>query len=364
MWLEMHKPLWCDELYGQKIAIEGSSWGKVLTGRVLDETYNFPPLFYTFQKVVTLVFNFHLPDYGKNFLFVYPKGQIILRLFPDALMTTAIVLLVRYFWATGGIAVGLMALLSALSSGMVWWYWVEARGYPLWFLLSLLQAILLIQALSDPNNSGKSTRGLIVCHWLLIFTATLWYIQVLVAQLILFVSGRRRFKDHLWGGCLPLCFGLAFFSRGSQSTFYLSMNPVDMIKLNLSFEQVMLLFFYLTAFLCRAVWIGKDNLHLRKMWKGFLHLPNLFLALGFSITILTYVYCRWPSGQERIAIYPRHFLFLSALGVVLVPAMFSDLWSQSRKPFWRGIFLVVFVVLLFSQFLEGFSNAWFQGFYF
>ena len=110
MWLAMHKPLWGDEIYGQKITIEGNSWDKILTGRLSNEGNNFP-LYYTLQKIIMSVIKFHIPvEHGKDYLFAYPQGQIILRLLPDALMTSSIVFLVRFFWIREGIMVGLMAL--------------------------------------------------------------------------------------------------------------------------------------------------------------------------------------------------------------------------------------------------------------
>jgi len=371
MWLAMHKPLWCDELYGQKVTIEGHSWDKILTGSLHGEGNNFP-LYFVIQKAILSTVKLSLPEHleipaegRKYFLFVYPKGQIILRLLPDALMTFAIVFLVRFFWTREGIVVGLMALMSALSSGMVWWYWVEARPYPLWFLLTLLQALFLIEILSESGSSSKAKILLTIDNWLLAASAPLGFIQVIIVQVILFSFGQRHLRYHFWAGILPVGGALFFLSGHSNNPLYIATNPVEVIRLNFSFEQIALLFFYLMAFFCRQVWVYKNNGLGQRLWKGMAHLPNLALGFCLSIMVLVYVALHWPGGHDGFPIYGRHFLFLSALSIVLVPAMFSDLWSLSKgAPFWRGVFSILFIVLLFSQWLEGFANAWFQGFYF
>jgi len=374
MWLAAHKPLWCDELYGQKITIEGSSWGKILTGRFDNEGNNFP-LYFAIQKALMSAVKLHFPDdllkdfqlpveNRKYFLLVYPKGQIILRLLPDALMTTAIVFLVRFFWVREGMMVGLMALLSALSSGMVWGYWAEARPYPLWFLLTLLQALFVIAVLSGEKFSGKIKVRLIIVNWLLAVTAPLGFIQVIFVQEILFLSGQRQLKDYFWAGILPVCAALFFLSGRSHNSLYIAINPVDIISLNCSLEQIALLFFYLMAFSCRQVWVYKSDGYEKRVWKGILHLPHLLMGLCLSIAILVYIAWHWPGEHDGFPVYGRHFFFLSALSVIMAAAMFSDLWSGSRRsPLWRGIFSIFFIVLLFSQWLGGFAHAWYQGYF-
>lgn len=380
MWLAMHKPLWNDELSSQRVAIQEGSWGEILTGRIHE--LNNPPLYYALQKGVTSIIHLSFPDdlikgleppieKRKYFLYVYPKGQIILRLLPDIFMTTAIVFLVYFFWTTKGVVVGLMALLSALSSEMVWRYWAEARPYPLWFLLTLLQAVFLIEILSESGSSSRVKFHLAVCHFLLAITVTLGFFQIIIAQAILFLFGQRQLKDYLWAGILPAGVALFFFSirspshLSSSNMLYMAMDPMDIIRQNFSLEQVSLLFFYLMAFFCRRSWVGGRNDNEKEVWKGLVHLPYLLISMLLSALFFIYVYWHWPGAHEGVPVYDRHFLFLSALGVVLVPSMFSDLWSQSRGSiFWRGIFSTFFILLLFSQLIEGFANAWFQGYYF
>lgn len=380
MGLAMHKPLWNDELCSQRISIEGASWKEILTGRIRE--LNNPPLYYALQKAVTSVINLHFPDdlnqdlplpveQKKYFLCVFPKGQIILRLMPDIFMVTAMVFLVRFFWVRSGVAAGLMALLSTLSSGLVWQYWAEARPYSLWFLLTLLQAIFLIQILTAPASSKGFKFRLIICHYLLVLTMTLGLYQVIIAQVILFIFGQRQLKFHFGAGFLPICLALFFLhirSSGNPDAhrmLYFSMNPVAIIKSNFSFEQASLLVFYLASFFCRQVWFSRNDVNGPKTGDAMAHLPNFLTGLLLSIAFIIYVYWRWPGEHGGVPVHNRHFFFLSALSVVLVPAMFSDLWSRSKGlPYWRGVFLVFFIVLLFSQFLEGFANAWFQGYYY
>ncbi|MBF0571608.1 MAG: hypothetical protein HQL12_07010 [Candidatus Omnitrophica bacterium] len=374
IWLSMRKPLWCDELYGQKITIEGSSWGKVLTGRINDEGNNFP-LYYVLQKAMMSVIRLPLPDdLGKDFQLpvihrkynhlIYPRGQILLRLLPDILMTSAIVLLVRFWWVRQGVVVGLIALLSALSSGMVWWYWVEARPYPLWFLLTLLQALFLIEILSEPGTSYRSKVYLMAVNCCLAITATLGFIQVIIVQTILFVFGQRRLGYHVCAGMLPVGGALFLLSGRSANPLYIAMDPMHIVRLNFSYQQLALLFFYLTAFFCRRAWGRRDNGSEKRLWKGLAHLLNLLVGFFLLIAVLVYVSWHWPGRHGGFPVLGRHFLYLSALSVVMVPAMFSDLWSRSKgSPLWQGIFLFFFLMLLSSQLIEEFRYAWICGVY-
>ncbi len=375
----MHRPLWSDELCSQKMAIEQSSWSQILIGQIHE--LNNPPLYYVLQKAITSMVSLTFPDdfikdsqlsveKRKYFLYVYPKGQILLRLLPDIFMTTAIVLLVRFFWIRDGLVPGLMALLSALSVGMVWRYWVEARPYSLWFLLTLLQSLILIEILSQGLRSSVRVKNyLTLCHCFLAVTVTLGLFQIIIAQIILFLFGQRRLGYHLRAGVLPICIALFYFGMrsltklSSSKIFDIATDPVDIISSNFSVEQLSILFFYFLAFFSRRIWNSKNDD--QNAWKGLAHLWNLTICFFLSIIFLVYVHWRWAGVHKGTPIYDRHFLFLAALGVVLIPAMFSDLWSRSKGSFfWRGVYLVFFIVILFSQFIKGFADAWFQGYYF
>lgn len=372
--LSAHKPLWCDELYGQKVTIEGSSWGKILLGRQDTEGNNFP-LYFVIQKAAMSAFHLQLPDdIKKDFLlptasrkytfFLQHRAQIIMRIGPNIAMTTAIVFLVRFFWLSDGWVVGLMALLSALSSGMVWWYWVEARLYPLWFLLTVLQSIFLIELLMNNGPSRSGQKRLAIIHWLLAATTSLGFIQVIIVQLVLFVFGRRNLKDHIWAGALPVMAALFWFSGRLPQPLYLLESPLVLIQGNLSFELAGLGLFYLTAFAFRRSWSTQDSRQESLKWKGLLHLAYLSGGLCLAVSLIAFIAYRWPNSHEGLPVYCRHFIFLSALGVVMAPAMFGDLWRRSQgRPFWRKIFLILFIVLLLSQMADSFRYVWIAGGY-
>lgn len=371
----MHRPLWSDELCSQKMAIETSSWSGILAGQIHE--LNNPPLYFLLQKTVTSIIPLSFPDdfikdselsveKRKYFLYVYPKGQIILRLLSDIFMSLAMVLLVRFFWIREGAATALIALFSVLSCGMVWRYWVEARPYSLWFLLTILQSLLLIDILSqDQKSSTRSQRYLIINNCLLALTVSLGLFQIIIGEMTLLLSG-RRFRP--WS-LLPIAISLFYWAMRSlmkvspNKFFDLATPPLDMIRANISLEQLALVLFYLLAFILFKVCHKNNGGH--TIWKGLVHLPNFLTGLVLSIFFLSYVSWQGHGIHTGIPVYDRHFLFLAALGVVLIPALFSDLWSRaegSRR--WQRIYLLLFIVILISQFLEGFANAWFQGYYF
>lgn len=372
--LAVHKPLWCDELYGQKLTIEASSWKEILLGRTDTEANSFP-LYNLLQKAFLLAIHFQLPDEIKqDFMlpttqhkftfYLHHRGQILMRILPDVLMSTAIVILVRFFWLRGGLAVAAMALLSSLSCGMVWWYWVEARLYPLWFLLTLVQAVFLLEILTDNQPAGRLPGRLVAVNWLLAATTALGFVQVALVQLILFCFGRRKFKDHLWAGIFPVGAALLWLSGRTAHALYLQEDPSVLIKTNFSYELAGLLFFYLIAFACRRSWCSDDGINAKKVWRGLLHLVYLAGGFGLGILLLAYIAWRWPNANQGIPVYCRHFLYLSALGVVMVPAMFSDLWHRSSgSSFWRSVFLILFIVLLLTQMADTFRYIAIMGGY-
>ena len=64
------------------------------------------------------------------------KGQIILRINANLLMSLSIVLIFYFFVRYYSWGAGIYSLLLSLSSFMVWAHWVEARPYVLWFFLT------------------------------------------------------------------------------------------------------------------------------------------------------------------------------------------------------------------------------------
>ena len=373
LWLSMHKPLWCDELYGQKITVEGNSWGNILTGRII-EGNNFP-LFFVLQKALMTVIHVDLPnDLAQDFelpmekrkynRLLDPKGQIMIRLLPNVLMTTAIVCLVRFFLVRDGLVVALMALLSALSSMMIWCYWDEARPYSLWFLLTLLQALFLMKILSGEFFSRRSKIYWTMINGFLALAATMGFLQVIIAQVILYFFGQRRLRDHGWAGILPVGAALYLAFNRHSDPLFIAMDPIDIIRSNFSYEQVALLFFYLIAFFFRGAWSNRDVGLAYPSWKGIMQLPNLCSGFCLSVLILGFIHWHWHGDPKGIPVFGRHLFFLSALSMLMVPALFSDLWSNSKgKPFWRVVFGGVFILVLFSQLIEGFTNGWFGGFF-
>ena len=140
--LSQHKLLWRDEIFTQQSAIDTHSYLDLLTSKIPDGNKN--PLFYIIQKAVCDISSFHLPvTYSKeqNFIRDIPS-QIILRIPSNIYMSLALALIFYFFARFVSVLAAFYALSVALVSPMVWMYWVEARPYSLWFLLTTIQLLL------------------------------------------------------------------------------------------------------------------------------------------------------------------------------------------------------------------------------
>ncbi|MCK5216086.1 MAG: hypothetical protein KAR05_12130, partial [Candidatus Omnitrophica bacterium] len=146
LFLADHKTLWNDETYSQLSSVENTSVSDVISGQVKEG--NNSPLFYLLQKGVSAVFGYRTPALwreGTQFWTTNgPGDKIILRIVPVSAMTLSIAAVFYYFARFYSFWVGALSLFLSLSTTVFWQFWVEARHYSLWFLLTTMELLLFL----------------------------------------------------------------------------------------------------------------------------------------------------------------------------------------------------------------------------
>src|SRR3989338_4552810 len=142
--LAVRKPLWNDEIFTQTRNIDQASYAAILTGKIVEG--NNCPIFYLIQKGVCDLVQYRFPKVwdSREWEFSDLRSQLILRIMPNIFTAGTLAIIFYFFARYYSFGAGVYGLLVALSSLMVWGYWVEARPYPLWFFLTIVQSMLYI----------------------------------------------------------------------------------------------------------------------------------------------------------------------------------------------------------------------------
>ncbi len=183
--LSLRKPLWNDESFSQSQNIEMFSYKDLFLGKTLYEG-NKCPLFYVMQKAFCQAAGYSFPyEWEQQWLIEDIKSQILLRLNPNFFMSLSIALIFFYFARYYSIGSGIYSILVTLSFFMVWFYWVDARPYAMWFFLSTVQLLLFLVLLKEEDKKvvSFSYRCLMLTNLAMAFT-----ISIAVAQITI-VSG-------------------------------------------------------------------------------------------------------------------------------------------------------------------------------
>ena len=203
--LSQRKVLWGDEFFTQKISIDTQSYTNILTSNFPDG--NKCPLFYIIQKINSDLFAYKLPvaDLQGIRLIFDPWSQIIMRIPSNVYMSLALAGIFYYFIRFYSLFAGFYALAVALVSPMVWIYWVEARPYSLWFLLTTIQLLLfLITCRSESAGRPYINKFIYGIHFLLVLTTPGSILQICIISLLLFLKGGYKKRQLVWSCFLPM----------------------------------------------------------------------------------------------------------------------------------------------------------------
>jgi len=348
--LARHKPLWNDELYGQQSTVQRTSWPDIISGRQTE--WNNFPLFYALQKGILQLFHYQLPFvWDGSGLVVNPHAQIVLRVLPDILMSIALSAIVLFFGLRSGFAGGLAAALICLSTPMVWLYWVEARAYSLWFVLTVFQSLLFLGTASKKGTNAPAAPFALV-HTGLCLTAPFGIVQTIVCQGLLWSVGTRRVRFHIIAGLLPLFLGAHYIWAQQKFGAYLFASWQDIFLRNYPLEGIIFLGVY-AVLLCL---LPREEGSRKYFLFGRVFFPFCLAFMAIALAGLFYVVC--SSASRSLPVVERQFIFLTPMGMIMTAAIFSDLWLATPERPWRRLGgTVIFAAGLLAQFLSTFETV-------
>ena len=319
--LSERKLLWNDELYSQQTAIDVDSYAGILSLKFPDGNKN--PLFYIIQKSVCDVFSFHLPSvYSKELNRVRDiPSQIILRIPSNFYMSLALALFFYFFTRFYSIYAAFYALSVALVSPMVWMYWVEARPYPLWFLLTTIQLLLLLIVMSSPGT--KRIKSFLLVHTVLALTTPASIFQISIVTLMLWWKARYSIKQLGLIWILPMGIGLLYYFFDHTQTI-----KTYMFTSNL-FDAVMPERMFVYVIYALIAWVLPEK-YKKLSWNVFF-LPVFLLFLASGCFVLFVDLFTLNSGQ---GFFSRYLIYLTPADILLFSLASIDFRRWSRPNPW------------------------------
>jgi hypothetical protein len=328
--LSKQKLLWNDELYTQNTAIDADSYAGLLSFKFPDGNKN--PLFYIIQKTVCNIFSYHMPAAyanGLNRTRDIPS-QIILRIPSNIYMSLALALIFYFFTRFYSIFAALYALSVALVSPMVWMYWVEARPYSLWFLLTTAQLLLLCCAFISPKI--KIIKILCLTHILLALTTPASMFQISIAAFMVWRKKKVNTKQLALIWVLPT--GIALFYCFFD---YLSTIKTYMFSSNL-FDVVMPERLFIYVIYALTAW-GLPEKYKEYSWNiFFLPVFLLFFASGFFV-----LYKDLFTQNSQQGFFSRYLIYLTPADILMFSLASFDLRRWSRQAPWICMNVSIFL---------------------
>ena len=337
MWLSVKKPLWNDEVYSQIRNVQGLSYGQILTVHIAEG--NVCPMFYAIQKVVCDVFGFRLNGEWHGEEIKDQHAQFILRIAPNICMSLGLAVLFWFYARQYSFALGMFAFLSGLSSFMVWAYWAEARPYALWFLLTVVQALIFIRILKEADNKKHIWQWLLLVNVLLALTVTFSMVQTATIALLLLIDKEKCVSRRLIVAVLPLVLSAVYFVCTPKYSFYFNGSPLFTLGLSLHLEWLWVVILY-------AVFLGWRTKALYKAY-GFYLLIMGFFAWGMA------VYFKSKGNHGGFEFTYRYILFLAPIGIIAVSSFAAEMFQWCKKDSWtRNMLWVVLISFLLIRCLK------------
>jgi len=328
--LSERKLLWTDELYTQQAVIDTRSYSDILTSRTPEGNKN--PLFYVMQKVVSNIYSYHMPVYfsGDFYRTRDIPSQVIMRIPSNIYMSLALALLFYFFTRFFSILAAVYALSVALVSPMVWMYWAEARPYPLWFLLTTVQLVLLCCPFIAPKI--KTTNKLFLTHIFLALTASASIFQISIAVLVLWRRGGVSIKKLALIWALPM---------GIAGAYYF-ISKVFKIKTYMFFPNLFdgvmpeRLFVYVVYAL--IAWVLPEKY--KRSSNNTFFLPIFFL---FFTSVCFLLSMNLYTKNSDFGFFSRYLIYLAPADIMMFSLASVDLRRWSRQNFWICLNVSIFL---------------------
>ncbi len=317
--LAHHHPMWNDEINSFVYSIHDIPYTAILNGKITEG--NNAPLFYLIQKVLCDIVRYNIPHPWTYHDWSYKDihAQVFLRIQPVIFMSIALLLMFRYFlrhygWLTAG-----YSLMVAVSSFMVWAYYVESRPYALWFLLTTIQAFLLLRLFEDKKPSIKFWRSLTVVHILMSFTVFLSVIQITVASALLWLWCEKDVRKYILPTAVPLLIAMYYHCRASHFGFWFFDSPLQLIKANIPLDRMLILgVFGLLLLGCAAPWqrIFKNFYRCEPMAaiKGYFTFTILMVLAGAAMLFLMAA----TENHNGFQVSNRYLIQLTPIGIIAI----------------------------------------------
>ena len=360
-WLSLRKPLWTDEINSQARGIDIFSYKDILLGEFPE--VNLCPLFYLTQETISRIFHYRFPlPWMQEWSIYEPTSQWLLRLAPNLFMSLALMAIFIFFSLYESYWAGAFSLLMSFSSFMVWFYWVEARPYSLWFLLTTLQTILLFSILRHNENDHALWKWMIVIHLLLAFTIFFSAPQIVVVSLLLWCYKKRHLGIYIFLTYLPLAVCLFYYFSVKKLYKFTTMNLLEMgqqmfsalfyipweknwlelislVQLNVPQEWLLMLGGY--AIYLSAIFIQQKREKIEKQYltkridrKVFFLLPMLFWLS--SLVILVY-FKYLIEIKEGLVVSERYFIYLVPVFILSLTFATVDILNRFKENLWVRI---------------------------
>jgi len=342
-----HKHLWGDEIYTHLASVEDKSYLDIMFGKTVEG--NVCPLFYLTQKAITQVVQFETPKdwYAgeKNSWRIGP--MIILRIGPVVCMALALVLLFYGFSRMYSIWWGFYVLGLTLDSYMVWQYWAEARPYALWFLLTVVQSILLLLALNSKVVSAKFLRSLFVTNILLAFTVVFSMFQVAIITFLLWFFVDRGVRKYIILTIIPISIAGYYYTMGPDLKFWFPPNYMTLIYPTIPKERVIFIGIMLLSSLFYFPKHSKSStMQLKsaseKDYFGVLLYMIIMFVVAFFILA---IFCsKAVPMTEGFQISMRYFIFLTPISSISITVIMIYLLRRWRYCPWVRLNLMLLSV--------------------
>lgn len=379
LFLASRKQLWTDELFTQR-NIEKTSFAGLLQGNLGKDEGNPCPLYYFLQKTFfgMIQYRFPIPWKGE-YCIADLQSQMIIRLTGIVYMALGTTLIFFIFARDYSLKTGIMALLLALSNPMFWLYIAEARPYGLWFLLTVIQIIIILGALRRGDAAGW-WLALAACHLCLGMTIVFTFLQIAVFSCVFWYISRVSWKKMALVLLLPVVV-IYFYYKRSVTQFGWISSDISANIMSLSQKFIVNVGSYLTHFFSTPVvtnipwpWIIVLVLAGLGMFKGnrlrFKLMPqaqvcvwSLIVLLLMSTVLIEFISIVGANGvQDDVA--SRYFIFLFAHAVFALMFIYVNVKEIMRDPWARRILNAVYAGTIITSFLLSLVNAARLGIYY
>ncbi len=333
--LSQRKVLWIDEFYTQKVSIDQVGYGDIVTSHIIEG--NKSPLFYLVQKAVSDIFTYHLPVKNIEGLrrIQDKKSQIVARIPSNVYMSLGMVLIFYFFAQQFSLLTAFYALGVMLVTPLVWEYWVEARPYSLWFLLTTIQLLLAYHLMYVKKESFALLRNLGIVQVLLALTCIGSLVQIFIVTAVLLPNVFFR-RNCWWVGIAPL--GIA--------VFYYLIFPTYPFKAFFFWEHIFAAFqperMMTIAVYAISLWALFKKKQTRQDTVLFLAVYALFLASAIGLLITHVNEQHWQFG-----FFDRYFIYLVPIDIMMFTVAAHQFFQWSKA----NIFVRINIILLFGGLL-------------